>query len=137
MSPTPVILDTNIFVAAGFKPNSASGGILQQIQNGNLQMLWNEQTHREIEEIIRKIPPLDWQATAHLFAVENCFQGPIHPEAFEYVPDPADRKFAALAAATGAILITLDTDLLDSRGQAAVTILRPREFLSRAEAETD
>jgi len=128
-NPTPVVLDTNIFVAAGFNANSGAAQIIEALRSGHLRLVWDDQTYQETQHILAKIPPLRWEKFAELFREPGRFGGPTHPQGFEHVPDPADRKFAALAAATGAVLITLDADLLNSREQAAVTILRPSEFL--------
>jgi predicted nucleic acid-binding protein len=55
-------------------------------------------------------------------------------EQFDYVPDRADRKFAALAHAAGAALVTSDADLLQGTSRAEVPILTPSEFVRRWEA---
>jgi len=47
------------------------------------------------------------------------------------VPDPADRKFAALAEAVEAPLVTSDAGLLNARGRMAVRVLEPSEFACR------
>jgi len=130
INPTPVVLDTNIFVAAGFNANSGSAQMIEAVRSGRLRLVWNDQTYREIQHILGKIPPLRWEKFAELFREPGRFGGETYPQRFEHVPDPADRKFAALAAASGAVLITLDADLLSSREQAAVPILRPSEFLA-------
>ena len=57
-----------------------------------------------------------------------------HPEAFGFVPDPADRKFAALADAVQAPLVTSDAGLLNAGGQMAVPVLKPSEFARRCGA---
>jgi len=44
------------------------------------------------------------------------------------VPDPADRKFAALADAVQAPLVTSDAGLLKAGGQMAVPVFKPSEF---------
>lgn len=72
---------------------------------------------------------------AHLFRDEYRHDGETDVDAFRHVADPSDRKFAALAAATGATLITQDDHLLGSRDQAEVDIATPREFLERREGE--
>lgn len=132
MSNSPaVVLDTNIFVAAGFNPKSSSAQIIKALRSGHLRLVWDHQTHQETQRIIDKIPPLSWDHFAELFQERDRFQGQIQPEQFTHVPDVADRKFAALAAAAGAVLITQDADLLNSRKQAQVSILRPHEFLNR------
>ena len=65
---------------------------------------------------------------ADLFRAEDRFGGSTHPEAFGFVPDPADRKFAALADAAQAPLVTSDARLLNAGGQMAVPVLKPSEF---------
>jgi predicted nucleic acid-binding protein len=65
---------------------------------------------------------------------EDRFGGSTHPEAFAFVPDPADRKFAALADAVHAPLVTSDAGLLNASGQMSVAVLRPSEFARRCGA---
>jgi hypothetical protein len=60
------------------------------------------------------------------------FGGSTHPEAFGFVPDPADRKFAALADAVQVPLVTSDAGLLNAAGQMAVRVLKPSEFALRS-----
>jgi hypothetical protein len=50
------------------------------------------------------------------------------PTRFGYVPDPTDRKFAALADAANVPLVTSDRGLLNARDQAPFPILKPSEF---------
>ena len=126
-----VILDTNVFVAAGFNQRSASAYILAQVRSGRLRMIWNEQTRRETRHILDKIPPLSWSSVAELFRKEDCHHGEIAPEEFDFIPDPDDRKFAALSEATGAVLLTNDDDLLSNRDRAGLEILTPRECWER------
>src|SRR5688572_19068624 len=105
-----VILDTNVFVAAGFNPSSASARLISAARDGHLRMVWNDATRDEIETILRQIPYLAWEHVADLFRADDRYPHQTHPERFDYVPDPADRKFAALADATGATLVTSDSD---------------------------
>lgn len=111
-----MILDTNIFVAAGFRPGSASGRLVEAVRSGAARMPWSDATRAETERILRRIPPLDAEALLDVFREEDRWDGELHPESFEAVPDPEDRKFAALAAATGALLITSDEHLLGIEG---------------------
>ena len=69
-----------------------------------------------------------WLATSQ----EQARQVLTDPDAFDFIPDRADRKFAALAAATGAVLVTSDRHLLDGRPHSGVVILTPGEFVERA-----
>lgn len=126
-----VVLDTNVFVAAGFHPKSDSAKVLQQVRNGSLRLRWNEETRRETEYIINKIPPLSWNSVAELFRAEDRYDGLVDPGSFGYVPDPDDREFAALAAAAGAMLISFDEHLLAGRERSSVPILTPGELLER------
>jgi predicted nucleic acid-binding protein len=57
--------------------------------------------------------------------------GPTHPERFAEIPDPDDRKFAALAQAAGPVLISNDRHLLNHRDRMELTVLTPSEFWQR------
>jgi predicted nucleic acid-binding protein len=124
----PIILDTNIFVAAGFKSSCRSAQIVEQVRSGDLRMVWNEETLRETEFIVCKIPPLRWEKFSNLFLLENCYGGPLFPQHFQQIPDRADIKFAALAEVTGAILITMDRDFLGVRETLEIAVMTPYEF---------
>jgi predicted nucleic acid-binding protein len=125
-----VILDTNIFVAAGFNRRSSSYIIISMVEDGKVKMVWNQRTLAETRRIINQIPVLHWSRFADIFRAESEFTGETHPENFGFIADPEDRKFAALAAATGATLITNDTHFLDVRDEFGGTILQPREWLA-------
>jgi uncharacterized protein len=59
-----IVIDTNVFVAAGFNPRSASARILTGLREGRFRLIWNEPTRRETEMILRRIPRLDWEKVA-------------------------------------------------------------------------
>jgi putative PIN family toxin of toxin-antitoxin system len=123
-----VILDTNVFVAAGFNRGSASARIIETVRSGAIALIWSDETFRETRHIIRKIPPLSWEPFAALFREENRFTGATDPHSFGYVTDPDDRKFAALAAASGATLISSDDDLLSVRERLPFRLVTPSEY---------
>lgn len=125
-----VVIDTNVFVAAGFNSRSNAAAILQQVRNGSLRMIWHPQTRDETEFIINKIPPLSWSAIQDLFRLEDCFTGELDEENQWHIPDPEDRKFTALSKATGAILITLDKGVLITRESTDLFIMTPKEFMN-------
>lgn len=127
-----VILDTNVFVAAGFNRRSSSAQILAQVRSGQLRMIWNEHTQRETRYILEKIPPLSWESVADLFREEARHDAELDTEAFAFVADPDDRKYAALSNATGAVLVTADDHLLSQRPKLEAEILTPSEFWHRA-----
>ena len=62
-----VVIDTNVFVAAGFNAKSASARILAAIREGRFQLIWNEPTRRETEFVLRRIPTLRWDKFADSF----------------------------------------------------------------------
>jgi uncharacterized protein len=126
-----VVIDTNVFVAAGFNPRSASARILQGVREGRFRLIWNEPTRRAIEMILRRIPRLDWGRVADLFRPEGEFTGPVDPEAFAAIEDPDDRKFAALSAAARAPLVTSDKHVLAQSSAVGIEAVTPTAFLAR------
>lgn len=127
--PSQVVLDTNVFVAAGFNPRSHSAQLIKAVRDGRMHMIWDDATRAEIEHIVRQIPHLSWSAIADLFREEDRFRCETHPSEFGYVPDPADRKFAALSHAAQVPLVTSDAGLLNTRASSAVPVLSPSDFV--------
>jgi len=76
-------------------------------------MVWSDATRAETERIVRKIPPLDWAGFEGVFREGDRVEPALAPDAFPEVSDEEDRKFAALAASAGAVLISSDHHLLD------------------------
>lgn len=132
-----VVLDTNVFVAAGFNPDSSSARILDLIRSGDLQFVWDNDTKRETRRILEQIPPLQWWNFDEIFAPGAEFEGHIEPQNYPEIEDSTDRKFAALADAARAILISNDDDLLSVRRQMDVFIQTPSEFIHSWEKGSD
>jgi predicted nucleic acid-binding protein len=130
MPTSKAILDTNVFVGSGFNSGSASRKLVDAIRSGELVLVWNEETRRETLAVLRKIPPLSHEDVEALFGEEGRWDGETHPEEFELVEDPTDRKFAALAHAAGVPVVTNDDDLLGPREQLPVEVFTPSEFAS-------
>ena len=74
-----VVIDTNVFVAAGFNTRSTSARIVAAVREGHFLLVWNKPIRREIETILRRIPGLDWARVADLFRPEGEFTGPSIP----------------------------------------------------------
>ncbi len=125
-----IVIDTNVFVGAAFSPASSSGQILAAVADGRLQLVWDDATRGETMRVLAKIPPIDEDEFVDLFDDDGHFDGSTTPEDFEIVADPADRKFAALAAAADVVLISNDSDLLDVRDELPVQVQTPSEFVS-------
>lgn len=124
-----VVIDTNIFVAAGFNPRSSSARIIAMIADDALTMVWNEATRRESAQIVQKIPRLSWQRFAPLFRDQHNVGVETHPARLRQIEDRDDRKFAALAQVSDATLISNDDHLLSQRQNLGIRIQRPSEFL--------
>jgi predicted nucleic acid-binding protein len=130
MNECRLVLDTNVFVAAGFEPKSASARLLEALRQGRCRMIWHRTTRRETERVLRRIPPLDWQRFAPLFLPEWEHRAELHLASFSAIEDPEDRKFAVLAAATQSVLISNDDHLLARRDELRVRVLKPGEVLA-------
>jgi predicted nucleic acid-binding protein len=123
------ILDTNVFVAAGFRPMSASARLIAFARDGVILLVWDHPTRAETRRILEKIPRLSWAAVQGLFTDDGEFRDRTSPEDFELVRDAEDRKFAALAAATGVPLVSSDQDLLEHQGSDVFEVRTPGEMV--------
>lgn len=126
-----LVIDTNVFVGAGFSPGSHSAAILQRVERGEWVMVWNRRTRSETRAVLTRVPPLSWERVEPLFRPEHEFAGPTYPERYTIVDDPDDREFAALAAATGAVVVSSDEHLLGVREWLDVPVLTPGELMNR------
>lgn len=131
MKQISVVLDTNVFVAAAFDESTASGRIIHAVRERRFPLVWTTGTRRETEGVLRKIPPLNWEPFEDLYADELRYDGKVDLDGVSYVSDPADRKFAALAEATGATLVSNDRHLLAQRERGKTPILTSSEFWNR------
>ena len=71
-----VVIDTNVFVAAGFNSKSAAARVFECVREGRFRLIWNEPTR------------LDWASIADLFQPEAEFAGQVDLEAFTAISDP-------------------------------------------------
>lgn len=126
-----MVLDTNILVAAGFNPGSRAAQLVRLLCQGALRLVWNRATLDETRRVVQQIPPLNWDEFADLFSEETEFTGPADPAAYPIIADPSDRKFAALAAAAGALLVSNDDHLLSVRERLDLEVLTPAELVER------
>ena len=117
-------------VAAAFRPSGAAATILARARAGELLVMWNEATRRESERIIRRIPPIAKSTVLDVFTTSGEFTGDIDVDAFDFIIDPDDRKFAALACAAQAALVTQDAHLLSARALLACPVMTPRALVA-------
>ena len=118
-----IVIDTNVFVAAGFSSRSAATRIVAAVREGQCQLVWNEPTRRETETILRRILGFEWATVAALFRPEGEYTDPVDLDAFVMIADRDDRKFAALAAATKTPLVTNDNHVLTQQRAVGIEIL--------------
>ncbi|MDB5186154.1 MAG: hypothetical protein JWL85_677 [Candidatus Saccharibacteria bacterium] len=128
----PVVIDTNVFIAAAFNPHSSAAQVIEAAQEGTLKIVWDEKTKHETQKLVTQIPMTrkKWPKFEKLFQGSVKHHTKIAPEAFkDTVKDRDDRKFAALAKDTGAIIVTNDDDLLGTKNQTGLTVMTPGEFV--------
>ena len=129
MSLPAIVIDTNVFIAAAFKPASDSAEIIEAVGSGEAILVWDEPTRRETETLMRRIPRVSWEAVRPLFREADRWSTEVEPDRFRSVPDPDDRKFAALASSSGATLVTLDRHLLGAELGGTCRVATPSEFV--------
>ena len=83
-----VVVDTNVFIAAAFKPRSDSARVVEAVRAGTLRLVWSEPTRKETKALLSRIPPTSWEAVAELFQEENRRSIEFEPTAFATVKDP-------------------------------------------------
>lgn len=128
MNTPVVVLDTNVFVAAGFNPRSESARILAAVRDGRLRMAWSEATRRETERIVGQIPPIRSMSLDGFLREADRVAVRADASAYADIRDAEDRKLAALADAAGAVLVTADDHLLAGRDAAPYRVVTPGEF---------
>lgn len=120
-----------MLVAAGFRPDSASGRLVAAARDGRLLPLWTDATRGEVERILSRIPPLrDFDRSA-LFPEAGRVAAPLAVEAVAGANGIIDQTLAALAFSTGAPLVTADRLLVEAATSSRVTALSPADAVRR------
>ena len=76
-----------------------AGTTVQAVRDGRLRMPWTDDTRHEVKAVLENIPPLDWSDVEGLFRDEDRHAEDLDTGGLQWVEDPDDRKFAALARA--------------------------------------
>lgn len=127
-----IVIDTNLFVAGYFNKESVSRRILEMIERGGLQMLWNEAIKAELERILKNIKAKEKykRKIAKLFKEENRIQSQFKIK--EIKEDPEDNKFLEAAYFGKAeAIISSDQHLLKLGQFKNIPILTPKNFLEK------
>ena len=128
----PIIVDTNILVAAGYSETSSSRKIILAVLEEKLEMIVSEAILREYRFIL----PRALRRREFMPQIESAIlkARPIVPSIYGgIVPlDPDDTKFLEAAHSVGNVtVVTNDDHLLALRDSASVRIERPSVFWER------
>ena len=136
--PVPsVVIDTNVLIAAAFKPASDSARLIGAVRDRRVRLVWNGETLAETRTLMRRIPPVSFEAVEDLFEDSHRAEDGLDTSGFCSVSDPDDRKFAALAAFSGATLVSLDAHLLEAARRGDYLACTPSAFLRSEKPRSD
>ncbi len=128
------VLDTNVVVSAGIKPESAPAKLVMDwVLEGQVQVVTSPSIAAEYRDVVRRakflryrFPPL-WLE----FMIEESLQLP-DPGAWPHqLPDPKDAPFLAAARVAGAWLVTGNLKHFPRSARGGVSVLSPAEYLTR------
>lgn len=121
-----VVLDTNVFVAAYWAPNSASARLVQACIDGRIRAAYTNEVKREVVAILSKIR----MPESYMLYVDSFWEAALQMEPLGAddisIDDPDDRKFLeATAGAEADFLATNDDHLLSVGYVGRTEILTP------------
>ena len=116
-----------MLVAAGFRPDSASGRLVAAARGGRLLALWTDATRAEAKRILGQIPPLEDYDLALLFPEAGRVAAPLALGPISGADGVIDQTLAALALSAGAPLVTADRLLAAAATAVGATVLSPTE----------
>ena len=134
-----VVLDTNVIVSAGIKPDGAPAKIVMDwVLEGLVQVVTSPILVAEYREVVRRpkfqrygFPPL-W---LEYVIEESLWLDEPAPWPLD-CPDPKDAPFLALAHASGAWLVTGNLKHFPEDARGGVRVLLPAEYLRHLAGET-
>lgn len=136
-----VVLDTNIFVSATIKPNTAPALVTEKFLHGEIEALVSRELLKELEESIFYLRSRKYSNWTDVEVMR--FVGDIKEIAQEIVPDsiervivddPDDDVVLAIAIAGRAdYIVSGDRHLLDLREYKGVPIITATRFLNLLE----
>ena len=133
-----VVLDTNVVVSAGIRPDHAPAKLVMDwVLERQVQVVACPSIVEEYRQVARRkkfaaygFPPL-WLE----FLIEQSLYLP-DPEPWPLpIPDAKDAPFLALARATGAWLVTGNLKHFPEKARGRVTALSPADYLSHLLAD--
>lgn len=132
-----IVLDTNVIVSAGLKPNSPPALILMDwVLEGHVHTAASPTIIREYREVCRrpKFRPYGFPPLWLEFLIEESLILPDPKFEDVSLPDPDDAIFLALAQTAGAWLVTGNLKHFPPRERRGVRVLSPAEYLAHLNA---
>jgi uncharacterized protein len=132
-----VVLDTNVVVSAGIKPEGIPAKLVMDwVLEGQVQVVTSPRIVAEYREVARrakflryKFPP-EWLE----FLIEESLHLP-EPDPWPLTgPDPSDAPFLAIAHAAGAWLVTGNLKHFPASFRGGVNVVSPAEYLAHLTA---
>lgn len=128
-----VVLDTNVIVSAGTKPDGAPAKLVMDwVLEGQVQLVTSPRIIQEYRAVIERpkfhrfgFPPL-WLE----FLIEESMRLPDSAKWPHRGPDPKDLPFLALANDAGAWLVTGNPRHFPAEIREGVTVLSPTDYLA-------
>ncbi|WP_263353852.1 putative toxin-antitoxin system toxin component, PIN family [Acidicapsa acidisoli] len=133
-----VVLDANVIISAGIKPDGAPATILMDwVLEGLVQLVVSPQVAAEYREVVQRpkfrrygFPPR-WLESL----IEESLQLADTEPLFPTCPDRADAPFLALAHSSGAWLVTGNLKHFPETARNGVTVLSPADYLAHISGE--
>jgi putative PIN family toxin of toxin-antitoxin system len=133
-----VVLDTNVFVSGLISPQGYPAAILKALRSGQFTLLSSPPVNEEIIEVLNRPRIRDRYGIGDRifdvsFILWEVAELVLHLPEVKVCSDPDDDKFLATAVGGKAdYLVTGDiADLLHLREYKGVTVVSPRDFISR------
>lgn len=132
-SPTKVVLDNNLFVAAYWNPQSASARIIQACREGRLSAVASAAVRREITRTLGQMPVEEEYRRAVARLLRRAEAVDASESLAGMIPaDPEDEKYLECAVAAGAdYLVSSDRHLLTLGNVRGVEIVSPSALARR------
>ena len=129
-----VVLDTDVPVSGLLAAVGPPGWIVEAVLAGELELAFNGAIRQEYEEVLRRreFGFLPARVDDVLSALDQfAFIVAAAPPWPVSLPDRDDEAFLAVALASQSVLITGNLRHFPLRARRGVTVLSPREFVSR------
>ena len=127
-----VVIDTNVIVSAGIKPEGFPARIVQSAIQGAIQIAMSPSIIEEYRRVSRysKFAQYDFPPAWLEFLIENALRFPDGGPWRHPLPDPDDACFLSLAKSTGAWLVTGNLRHYPAEFREDVVVRSPAEYVA-------